>query len=787
MSKNRKKFSVALICGGPSLERGISLNSARSVLDHLQDETIEIVPFYFDPNRKTYKISKSQLYSNTPSDFDFKLKKNAESLSQELFIRELKKCDIAFPVMHGLMGEDGEIQELFEKNNIPFIASPSSACKIAYNKFDANTFLNKNGLFTLPSLQLSKKYKKNVVSDFFKKYDIKKAIVKPATGGSSIGVCVAYTSNDVHASAQNIFKKGIDTKVVIEPFAKGREFTVIVVGNQKQNPVSLVPIEIEISYKDNAVFDFRKKYLPTHGTTYHQPPRFSDEIVVEIQKQAERIFKLVGMRDFARLDGWLLDSGEIWFSDINPISGMEQNSFLFQSGARVGFSHRDILRYIVRTACVRYGIAFPKQRRTSHKRKLVNVIFGGSTSERQVSLMSGTNVWLKLRGSKIYEPKPYILDFKNNVWELPYSCILSHTVEEILATVENATRIENKLKFFRKRIHKKLGLIKGDASEIFFLPKMQTLQNFIKKSPFVFIGLHGGAGEDGTLQALLEKLSVRYNGPSSLISHICMDKFITGEKIRDLRIDGVYTAKQQIVEINKIKNTVVLWKRLCLNLGSKTLIVKPRGDGCSSGIVRLFNAKDLASYVSFAKRGVTTIPAGTFKNQKEIIDMPHKKVSELLFENFVETDKITVDGVRLHHVKRTGWLEVTVGVVSKGIDINVMNPSLTVAEGEVLSVEEKFQGGTGVNITPPPEDVISKRILDKIKQRIGAVAKGVGITGYSRIDAFVNCKTGEVLVIEINTLPGLTPSTVIYHQALAEPKPLFPTQFLESIIKNKGY
>ena len=66
-------MKVSLICGGPSLERGISLNSARSLLDHLQSETIEVVPFYLDYKKNAYAISKAQLYSNTPSDFDFKL------------------------------------------------------------------------------------------------------------------------------------------------------------------------------------------------------------------------------------------------------------------------------------------------------------------------------------------------------------------------------------------------------------------------------------------------------------------------------------------------------------------------------------------------------------------------------------------------------------------------------------------------------------------------------------------------------------------------------------------
>ena len=134
-------MKIGLICGGPSLERGISLNSARSVLDHLSSDSIEIVPFYLDLQRNAYRISTSQLYSNTPSDFDFKLKQTAKPLSEKQFVRELKAVDIVFPVMHGPYGEDGGIQNFLEKHNIPHVGSGADACRKAFDKFDANQYL----------------------------------------------------------------------------------------------------------------------------------------------------------------------------------------------------------------------------------------------------------------------------------------------------------------------------------------------------------------------------------------------------------------------------------------------------------------------------------------------------------------------------------------------------------------------------------------------------------------------------------------------------------------------
>src|SRR3989338_6622934 len=146
-----KNLKIALLCGGPSLERGISLNSARSVLDHLAVPDIEIVPIYFDHKKRPYHISKSQLYSNTPSDFDFKLQSTARFLSQTALKMLLKSVDLAFPVMHGQFGEDGGIQRLLESYKVPYVGSGVEACKRCSDKFDANTFIREQGFFALPS------------------------------------------------------------------------------------------------------------------------------------------------------------------------------------------------------------------------------------------------------------------------------------------------------------------------------------------------------------------------------------------------------------------------------------------------------------------------------------------------------------------------------------------------------------------------------------------------------------------------------------------------------------
>jgi len=332
---------IGLICGGPSAERGISLNSARSAMDHLTPLGWEIVPFYCDLQKNFYSLSPSQLYSNTPSDFDFKLAHTATPLTQGEFLAACRETDIVFPAIHGTFGEDGELQGMLEVENIPFVGSPAKACRLMFDKGVANAHMANHGYLTLPNCRIDQEEptaeRLQKIAQFFKANKLEKAVIKPSAGGSSLGVATALSAQDAAARAQDIFDQKHGTQALIEPYCRGREFTVVVLQNNEQEPVALIPTEIELIGGD--LFTFRHKYLPTCHVEYHCPPRFSDETIAHIQKSAEDLFTFFGMRDFSRLDGWLLDDGRVIFSDFNPISGMEQNSYLFIQGSRVGFSH----------------------------------------------------------------------------------------------------------------------------------------------------------------------------------------------------------------------------------------------------------------------------------------------------------------------------------------------------------------------------------------------------------------------------------------------------------------
>ena len=242
---------------------------------------------------------------------------------------------------------------------------------------------------------------------------------------------------------------------------------------------------------------------------------------------------------------------------------------------------------------------------------------------------------------------------------------------------------------------------------------------------FVFIGLHGGPGENGAVQGTLEMLEIPYNGSSVLASALCMDKFKTNQFLKAQGFDipeGILINKD---EWHLNKDEIIKKIGLALPL---PLIVKPHDDGCSMMVQKVKNIQDLPN-------ALETI----FNQAKEFA-----LIEECIF-----------------------GMELTVGVVGNEHP-RALPPSQAVCASEILSIEEKFLPGAGENQTPAPLPAAALALVQKTMEE---VFKAVGAKGYARIDCFYQTpeqsptKKERVIVLEINTLPGMTPATCIFHQA----------------------
>ena len=782
-------YTIGIICAGPSQERGISLNSARTLQDHLDTDKTQTKIYFVCQNLNFFLINSSNLYSNTPSDFDFKIKDIAQPIAPEGLHKELQSCDILFPVIHGHFGEDGTLQALLEKANVAFVGSQSQACMNAYLKNNAQDQLKKNGFPTIGHLNIDKHTTEAQIHEFWKTHCLNEAIIKPTNSGSSIDVIKLNSMKELKDRKAQLLNN--HHTLQLQPFCTLTEVTMIVITTKNQQPVALLPTETRLQITKTGIFDYRSKYLPTNACRHHTPAKISDTDLIKIRRQAENIFKLFNLKDFARLDGWVCPKKGFVCCDINIISGFEENSFLFKQASTCGMNHRETITKILESASHRQNIALPEtQKRQATHKKPIFVIFGGASSERQVSLMSGRNIWFKLENSKQFKPIPFFMDKQHKVWQLPYGLFLHHTVEEISDDIESFTENSDAIQGVITEIQETLNISTAPMST----PKSMSIQTWIQlakqQNASVLLGLHGGIGENGTLQRELSEHNIPFNGSEPYSAALCMDKNQTIQAIQRLSHPDILTQKQHILTVKDLENihtsdhteaTKIWQEAMSDSKHNSTMIIKPLSDGCSSGIVCLSNATDLKTYAAMIILDKKQANAHTFHNQPTPIELPTHSHA-FLIENYIQTDSIKINNAELEHQQAFGWHELTIVIRENKGTYQAYNPSITVKEHAVLSVEEKFQGGTGINLTPPPEEIISKAQCDHIKSLSCNIAKQLNIKQYARLDIFYNTMKEKIQLIEANTLPALTPSTVLFQQALAETPPIQPREFLEALI-----
>jgi D-alanine-D-alanine ligase len=193
-------------------------------------------------------------------------------------------------------------------------------------------------------------------------------------------------------------------------------------------------------------------------------------------------------------------------------------------------------------------------------------------------------------------------------------------------------------------------------------------------------------------------------------------------------------------------------------------IAKPVDDGCSSAVKKI---KTFAEFEAFAKLMFRT----SEELDKQAADVLHIKDKE----EFPQKRVILVEEL-ISKRDAKHFLEITGGMLTKfnakgELEYEVFEASEALADGDILSLEEKFLAGQGQNITPAryAKDKTSRdKVSEQVKKALGGAAKVLGVTGYCRIDAFVRVfdnDRAEVIFIEVNSLPGMTPATCIFHQA----------------------
>lgn len=567
-----------------------------------------------------------------------------------------------------------------------------------------------------------------------------------------------------------------ESTVMIEGFIDGKEFSCIVLEDTDSNNVAIALPPTEIR-KGKELFDYRSKYLPGLSRKI-TPIEATDEQINAIRKECERLFSELCFDVYARIDGFLSTNGKVFLNDPNTTSGMMPSSFFFHQAAEIGLTPSQFLTYIIRTSLSKriknskgasvYEPLLHKLDTFLHNEKNavnnkipVAVILGGYSSERHISVESGRNIFEKLASSEKYAPIPVFLTGDNAnhlMYQIPINALLKDNADDIKDKINNwkIHPVVKQIIVECKTITDKYG-----SPNNLIAPKQLSYADLAKEVKQVFIALHGRPGEDGAIQEKLEAVGLTYNGSGKESSSITIDKFRTNEILMK---HGFLAAKHCLITNDDWKNNKEKIKQTLQNDYVYPLIAKPVDDGCSSAVKMIKSFEEFEAFATLIFRNSEAFDtkAAEILHIKDKEEFPQKQV--LLVEEL-----ISKNGAK-------HFLEITGGMLTKlnakgEVEYEVFEASEALASGEILSLEEKFLAGQGQNITPARYSRDEKErqlISNKVKETLGAAAKVLNIVGYCRIDAFVrifDVNHVEVIFIEVNSLPGMTPATCIYHQA----------------------
>ncbi|MCF8253923.1 MAG: ATP-grasp domain-containing protein [Bacteroidia bacterium] len=578
-----------------------------------------------------------------------------------------------------------------------------------------------------------------------------------------------------------------ETEVLIESFIEGREFSCIVLRNEDGSAVALPPTEI---VKGEEVYDYKSKYLPGLSRKI-TPIDLAENKIQEIRKACVDLFGFFNFHVYARIDGFLSKDGDIFLNDPNTTSGMMPSSFFFHQAAEIGLNPSQFLTYIIRTSIqerissqsvnlthqtllARLDAQLTINKSKKGNKKRVAVLMGGYSTERHISVESGRNIYEKLASSEKYQPFPVFVtgnDEAHELYLLPIQVMLKDNADDIREKVMHYHRPE-----IMNTITKECEAILTKYSNTnLFEPKKISYKELKQKADAVFIALHGRPGEDGTVQQELNKIKLPFNGSDVASSQITINKYDTNELLKK---KGLLVADHWLIyEEDFEKNQKAIVSQI--EKVGYPLIAKPADDGCSSAVKKIKNRAQLIAYAQ-----------GVFRPSFEISEEMRVKLQlgakeEFPKKKFFLVEKFVEKGKAKH------FLEVTGGMLTHykngKLFYETFEPSETLAESEILSLEEKFLAGQGQNITPAryaKTPLANKSISKQVQAQLKKAAQVLGVEGYCRIDAFVRIFSNnkvEVVFIEVNSLPGMTPATAIFHQcALNNYKPY---EFIDQILQ----
>ena len=310
--------NIAVVMGGFSAEKVISLKSGEVVIKHLDCKIYNIYPVLIDENGwfLTHNNSLIKLNKN-----NFTATINHSTIS----------FDCVFIAIHGTPGEDGVLQKLLESLNIPHTSSNHVAAELSFNKEKCNNFLRTHGIHCAQSFLITKNINYNH-DEILSRVGLP-CFVKPNKNGSSFGVSKVTNVNQL----KQAIKKALiyDEEVLIESFLSGTEVTCGV--NNFNGQLKTFPITEIVS--ENDFFDFEAKYKGKSKEI--TPARISENEASLVSETTKRVYQLLNLNGIARID-FIIQNGIPFVIEANTVPGLSEKSIIPQQAAYMNISLKEL-------------------------------------------------------------------------------------------------------------------------------------------------------------------------------------------------------------------------------------------------------------------------------------------------------------------------------------------------------------------------------------------------------------------------------------------------------------
>jgi D-alanine-D-alanine ligase len=345
-----EKLNVGILFGGKSAEHEISLLSARNVYEALDKEKYNPVLIGIDKQGRWHLNRESRFL---PDSGDPRLIRLDEAGSPAAIFPSSGgiltgqiRVDVAFPILHGPMGEDGTIQGLLKLADIPFVGAGVLGSAAGMDK-DVMKRLLRDGGVPIGDFICLRSWEKTPEFDQTAARLGLPFFVKPANMGSSVGVHKIHSPEEYLPGIANAFK--YDSKIVIEEFIPGRELECAVLGNEA--PQASVPGEIKSSHE---FYSYEAKYIDENGAVTEIPAKIPEGTAERVRELAVKTFKILECEGLGRVDFFLKDSGEIIVNEINTMPGFTRISMYPKLWEASGVSYTELIDRLIILALERF-------------------------------------------------------------------------------------------------------------------------------------------------------------------------------------------------------------------------------------------------------------------------------------------------------------------------------------------------------------------------------------------------------------------------------------------------